>query len=140
MKRLSRPLAIAAMAVALAGCDVLPTAIGGETLQGEVSGTVTSKTKIAVVPAAGADFTQAWVVPVSNGKFSYRLPDSEPNLFVAAFEDEDGNGKWSENEPISYSNAYLKLSKVSGTWYVTEYSGTTTKSATLSDSTIAFKA
>lgn len=143
MKRLIRPLALVALAASVAACDVLPTAIGGETLHGEVSGTVTAKTKIAVVPAVGHDFTQATVVPVSQRKFSYKLPDNEPNLFVAAFEDLDDNGKWSENEPISFGDAnssYLKLSKISGTWQVSEQSGSGPKPTSLADSTITFNA
>jgi hypothetical protein len=133
-------LAVAALAFALTACDSLPNSIiGGETLHGEVSGKVTAKTKIAVTSSVPVDFSQATIVSVSNGKFSYKLPDSEANLHVAAFEDEDGNGRWNGNEPITYGgndSSYLKLSKINGTWQVTEYTAGVPKSASLADTTI----
>ncbi len=144
MSRLVRSLTFASLAIAITACDTLPTnLIGGETLQGEVSGRVSAKTKIAVTSSVPIDFTQATVVNVTNGKFSYKLPDTEANLFVAAFEDEDGNGRWSSNEPITYGDkdsSYLKLSKIGNSWTVTEHTSAGPKSATLTDSNIAFNA
>lgn len=147
MARLSRPLTVVMLALALTGCDTIPNLnTPGQTLRGEVSGKVTSKTKLAVTDTVPLDFTDATVITLNNRQFSYPLPDNTLNLVVAAFEDENGNNKWDVGEPITSdptdcnSCSYLKVSRSGTTWTVTEQTASGPKSATLTDSTIAFNA
>lgn len=142
MSRLSRPLAFAMLALALTACDAVPNLnLPGQTLQGEVSGDVTSQTKVAITDTVPLDFSQAEVLRVSNGKFSYPLPDDKLNVFVAAFEDKNNNNKWDADEPISSkTSSYLKVSRSGSSWIVTEYTQGVSQSASLTDSTIAFNA
>lgn len=147
MARLSRPLTLVILAVALTACDTVPNLAGpGQTLKGEVSGTVTSKTKIAITDTVPLDFSDATVVRLSNGQFSFNLPDNKLNLVVAAFEDENGNDRWDDGEPITSNPnecsgcSYLKVSRSGANWIVTEQTSSGPRSATLTDSTIAFNA
>ncbi len=147
MARISRPLTLVMLALALTACDTIPNLAGpGQTLKGEVSGKVTSKTKIAITDTVPLDFTDATVIRLSNGQFSYALPESKLNLVLAAFEDENGNNKWDVGEPITADPtecsgcSYLKVSRSGANWVVTEQTSSGPKSATLTDSTIAFNA
>lgn len=145
MARLSRPLAVVMVALALTACDTIPNLAGpNQTIQGEVSGYSSSANiKVAITNTVPYDFTDATVVPVTNGKFSYALPDNTLNLAIAAFDDKNNNNKWDAGEPITTdcdSCSYLKVSRSGTTWTVTEQTSSGPKSATLTDSTIAFNA
>lgn len=148
MSRLSRPLTLAMLAVSLTACETIPNLTApGETLRGEVSGNFPSgNVMVAITEGYALDFSDATFVKVTNGKFNYTLPNDATIAFVAAFEDEDGNGKWDPGEPISSDPqacqgcSYLQLTKVDGSWKVTEQTATGPKSATLNDSSIAFNA
>jgi hypothetical protein len=135
------------LVMALTACDAVPNLnTPGQTLQGEVSGTVTAKTKIAVTDTVPLDFSEATVVKLSNRQFSYALPDNKLNLTVAAFEDENGNNRWDEGEPITSNPnecsgcSYLKVSRSGSSWTVTEQTSSGPKNASLTDSTIAINA
>ena len=147
MSRLSRPLTFAMLVLALTACDGVPNLNApGQTLRGEVSGKITAKTKIAVTDQVPLDFSQATILPVSNRQFSYTLPDNKANVFLAAFEDENGNNRWDEGEAITSDPnscsgcSYLRVTRVGSSWTVTEQTASGPKSATLTDSTIAFNA
>ncbi|MNK78671.1 hypothetical protein D3C87_983140 [compost metagenome] len=147
MSRLSRPLTFAMLVLALTACEAVPNLnVPGQTLRGEVSGNITAKTKIAVTDQVPLDFSDAAVIPVSNRQFSYALPDNKANVFLAAFEDENGNNRWDPGEAITSDPnscagcSYLRVSRVGTNWTVTEQTASGPKSATLTDSTITFKA
>jgi hypothetical protein len=141
-------LTFATLVLALSACEGVPNLdLPGQSLRGEVSGNVTSKTKIAVIEGSVAlDFTGAKVLKISNRQFSYALPSTETTAFLAAFEDQNNNDRWDDGEPITSDAAactgcsYLQLTKVAGSWKVTEQTSSGPKSATLTDSNIAFKA
>lgn len=145
--RLFRRSTALVLTLALIGCTGIPNlGVTGPSLTGSVSGNVTDKTKIAVLEdEAVLDFTDAKVLPVSNGRFTYALPTSKTTAVLAAFEDLDGNGKWNEGEPITTSTecqscSYLRLTYDGTAWKVTEQTTSGPRSATLTDSTIAFNA
>lgn len=146
MSRLTRPLTFAAIALALTACDGVPNLnLPGESLRGEISGQVTSKTKVAVVEGHALDFTDAQVLRVTNRQFTYRLPDSKTNVFLAAFEDENDNNQWDPGERITsrtdcQSCSYLKLTHDGTSWKVFEIVAGVSQPSTLVNSTIAFNA
>lgn len=147
MARVSRPLTLVVLAMALSACDAVPNLAGpGQILQGKVTGGDTSKIKIAVTDSVPPDFTNATVIRLNNGKFSYTLPDNKLSLIVAAFKDENDNDRWDEGEPITTDAigcdgcSYLILTRTESTWTVTEQPSSEPRSATLTDATIRFNA
>lgn len=147
MTRLSRMLAGVTVTMAVAGCTGVPNLGGpGETLSGKVSGSVTSLTKVAVLEGrADLDFTNARVLTLDQGRFTYSLPADKTTAVLAAFEDANGNNRWDEGEAITTSTrcascSYLRLTHDGTSWKVIEQLSGVARTTTLTDSTIAFNA
>lgn len=107
----------------ISGCTMVPNLGGGEMVTGTVN--ASGDVKVAVVRGTGADLTNADVVPVTNGRFSYMIPSDADVLTIVAFRDQDGNGKYTEGEPNSMSlssgSTYLELTRINEKWEIKQH-------------------